>query len=79
MKKFISYWNLYERIWLIVFCVLAIWITAISGDNFFGFAVFLSGVFCVVLAAKGSIINYPAGMFNTVGYAWLSWQNGLYG
>lgn len=79
MKKFISYWNIYERFWLITFCGVAIWITIVGGDSLFGFTVFLSGVLCVILAAKGSITNYPVGMFNTVGYSWLSWQNGLYG
>ena len=79
MKKFLSYWSIYEFIWLAVFCAVAVWITVVSGDNLFGFAVFLSGIFCVVLAAKGSIINFPVGIFNTVGYSWLAWQNGLFG
>ena len=79
MSTFWSYWNFYERAWLALFCALAVFITFSSGDNLFGLAVFLSGVFCVVLAAKGSIITYPAGVLNTLGYAWLSWRNGLYG
>lgn len=79
MKLLLPYWNLYERIWLLVFSAVAIGITLFSGDNLFGFMVFLSGVFCVVLAAKGSILNYPAGLVNVMGYAWISWQNGLYG
>lgn len=79
MSRFLSYWNLYERIWLGLFCAVAVWIIIATGDNFFGFAVFLSGVLCVILAAKGSILNYPAGVFNTLGYAWLARQNGLFG
>ena len=79
VKKFISYWNIYERMWLCIFCGIAVWITVASGDNLFGFAVFISGVLCVVLVAKGSILNYPIGAFNTAGYAWLAFQNGLYG
>ena len=79
MKKILSYWNIYELVWLAVFCAVAVWITVASGDNLFGFFVFLSGVFCVVLVAKGSIFNYPIGIFNTVGYSWLAWQNGLFG
>ncbi len=79
LKRFSSYWSSYERVWLVLFCAVAMGITITAGDNLFGFAVFLSGVLCVVLAAKGSILNYPAGMFNTVGYAWLAWQNGLFG
>jgi len=79
MKKFMSGWNVFESIWLIVFCAVAVWITITSGDNIFGFFVFLSGILCVVLVAKGSILNYPVGLFNTIGYAWIAWQNGLYG
>ena len=77
MKK--TYWTLYERIWLICFCGMAVAITVLTGDSPFGFFVFLSGVLCVLLAAKGSIFNYAAGMFNTVGYAWIAWHNGLFG
>ena len=79
MRKFFKYWNLYELIWLALFCGIAIWITLSSGDNFFGFSVFLAGVLCVILAAKGSIYNYIVGTYNTLGYAWLAWRNGLFG
>jgi len=78
-KKTLRYWRPFELIWIFVFCTVAIWITIASDDNLFGFAVFLSGVLCVVLVAKGSILNYPIGIFNTIGYAWLAWLNGLYG
>lgn len=40
---------------------------------------FLSGVLCVVLAAKGNIWTYAFGMYNTFGYAYLAYTNGLYG
>ena len=79
MNTFLSYWNFYERLWLGLFCAVAVLITALAGDNLFGLTVFLSGVFCVVLAAKGSILTYPAGVINTVGYAWLAYHNGLFG
>ena len=76
MKK---YWTRYEFIWLLCFCGMAAAITVLTNDNLFGFFVFLSGVLCVLLVAKGSIYNYAAGMFNTVGYAWIAWHNGLFG
>ncbi len=78
-EKIFSRWNVYEVIWLIAFCAIAVWITIVSGDSLFGFAVFLSGVLCVLLVAKGSIWNYPIGAFNTVGYSWIAWENGLFG
>lgn len=65
--------------WLAAFIAVAVWITVVAGDDFFGFTVFLSGVFCVFLAANGSILNYPVGMYNTLGYALLAWRNGLFG
>ncbi|MDR2846453.1 MAG: nicotinamide riboside transporter PnuC [Candidatus Methanoplasma sp.] len=77
--KILSYWKPYEIIWLLLFCGMAVYITVATGDNLFGFFVFLSGVLCVLLAAKGSIMTYIVGIFNTVGYAWLAWQNGLFG
>jgi nicotinamide mononucleotide transporter len=72
-------WSLFEITWLVLFCAIAILVTIITRDTLFGFAVFLSGVLCVVLAAKGSIINYPIGLFNTAGYAWIAFRNQLYG
>ena len=77
MRK--NYWTRYELVWLICFCGLAAFITVLTREGPFGFFVFLSGVLCVILVAKGSIVNYAAGMFNTVGYAWIAWHNGLFG
>lgn len=79
MGSFWGYWSFYERAWLFLFCTVAVVITYGSGDGLFGLVVFLCGVFCVVLAAKGSILTYPVGVLNTLGYAWLAWRNGLYG
>lgn len=78
-KSWIGYWNPFEIIWLVLFSSIAIYITVVSKDTLFGFTVFLSGVLCVVLAAKGSILNYVIGTYNTLGYAWIAWQNGLFG
>ncbi len=71
--------NGFALLWLIAFNAAAIWVTIANGDRLFDFTVFLSGVLCVFLAASGNILTYPIGLYNTVGYAWLSWQNGLYG
>lgn len=79
MKNWLSGWSLYERLWLCLFTLIALIVNLLSGESPFGLLVFLSGVLCVILAAKGSLLNYPVGMLNTLGYAWLSYQNGLYG
>ncbi|MEO3946609.1 nicotinamide riboside transporter PnuC [Gorillibacterium sp. CAU 1737] len=79
MRRILSRWSIYELIWLGLFCGTAIGITVISKDTLFGFTVFLTGVLCVLLAAKGSLMTYVFGMYNTFGYAYLAYGNGLYG
>lgn len=79
MKKMAGSWNLYEITWLVLFTSIAIGFTLISKDSLFGFTVFITGVLCVVLAAKGNLMSYVFGMYNTLGYAYLAFINGLFG
>ncbi|OZQ81523.1 nicotinamide mononucleotide transporter [Paenibacillus sp. VTT E-133291] len=72
-------WNLFEIVWLVLFTSIAVAFTVISKDSLFGFTVFITGVMCVVLAAKGNLMSYVFGMYNTVGYAYLAYINGLFG
>lgn len=72
-------WNIYEIIWLLLFSTVAIILTVIWKDTIFGLSVFISGVLCVVLAAKGNIWTYIFGMYNSFGYAYLAYTNGLFG
>lgn len=79
MKKVMGGWNLFEITWLVLFTSIAVGFTVISKDSLFGFTVFITGVLCVVLAAKGNLVSYVFGMYNTVGYAYLAYINGLFG
>lgn len=79
IKNFLRSWSWWEITWLTVFSGVAIALSLLWGDTLFSFSVFLTGVICVVLVAKGSIWNYAWGTYNVGGYAWLSYQNGFYG
>ncbi|CAH1056255.1 Nicotinamide riboside transporter PnuC [Paenibacillus pseudetheri] len=79
MDKTWGGWNLFEIVWLVLFTSIAVAFTFISKDSLFGFTVFITGVLCVVLAAKGNLMSYVFGMYNTVGYAYLAYINGLFG
>lgn len=79
MRKTWGDWNLYEIAWLCLFSGIAIALTIIMKDTLFGFTVFITGVLCVVLAAKGELMTYVFGMYNTFGYAYLAYVNGLFG
>lgn len=72
-------WNAFEITWLLSFSALAIVLSLLWKNSLLDFSVFLSGVLCVVLAAKGNIWTYAFGMYNTFGYAYLAYTNGLYG
>ncbi len=72
-------WNLFEIIWLALFSVIILILAFFWKSNILGITVYLTGVICVVLAAKGNIWNYAFGIYNSIGYAWLSYHNGLYG
>lgn len=72
-------WNLFEIAWLASFSSIAVGFTVISKDSLLGFTIFITGVLCVVLAAKGNLMSYVFGMYNTVGYAYLAYVNGLFG
>lgn len=74
-----KHWTTYEILWFLSFTVIAIFLCILWKNSLFDFSVFLSGVFCVLLAAKGNIWNYAFGLYNSFVYAYLSYQNGLYG
>ena len=72
-------WNVFEIVWLFSFIFIGCIITLVQHDTWFNFVVLLSGILCVVLAAKGNILNYSFGLFNSCAYAWICYNNGLYG
>ncbi len=72
-------WNLFEIVWLALFFIIMLALSYFWKSSILGITVYLTGVLCVVLAAKGNIWNYAFGIYNSIGYAWLSYQNGLYG
>ncbi|SEU10104.1 nicotinamide riboside transporter PnuC [Paenibacillus sp. NFR01] len=79
MKKVAGSWNRFELVWLFLFTAIAIIFTVVSKDSLLGFTVFITGVLCVVLTAKGKLISYVFGMYNTFGYAYIAYVNGLNG
>lgn len=80
VKPFFMFaWKPYEIVWLCLFSSIALYQALFLNVGWFAFSVFLSGIFCVILAAKGHITNYVIGLYNCFGYAWIAQCNGLYG
>jgi nicotinamide mononucleotide transporter len=72
-------WTVFEKIWLGLFTAVGVYLSVSWGESLIGLVTFLTGIMCVVLVAKGSIYNYAFGLVNVLGYAYLSYNNKLYG
>lgn len=71
--------SLYEIIWFIAFIAVGIVLSILWGDTAIGFIAFITGIVCVLLAAKGIKWNYIAGIVNCITYAWVAYHSGLFG
>ena len=69
----------YEAVWFGTFTLIGIVLSIIWGDTVVGFVAFISGILCVLLAAKGSRWNYVVGVVNCLTFSWVAWQVGLFG
>lgn len=78
-KKFFEDWSLFEKSWLIIFAAINIYLFFAWDDTLLGLISSLTGMFCVLLVAKGKISNYYFGMIQTSTYAYISFTYGLYG
>jgi nicotinamide mononucleotide transporter len=72
-------WSVFEIIWLVLFVSSGTIVTIFTKDSLLNYAILVTGILCVVLAAKGNIWNYAFGLVNSLGYAYVSFVNGLYG
>lgn len=86
-------WSRFEKIWLISFLVIILASTlyfSLVGTDYqnihniiMNWAISpvsaISGIFCVVLAAKGKISNWFYGIINSALYGYLAYYSGYYG
>lgn len=72
-------WKMFELVWMAVFVAIGTVVTVVTKDSPLNYAILVTGILCVVLAAKGNLWTYFFGFFNSLGYAYVSFTNGLYG
>lgn len=72
-------WNKFEILWLTIFLLINIYILMVSDENVLGFIASVTGIICVVLVAKGMLLNYLFGIINVVAYGYISYQSKYYG
>lgn len=79
IKNYFSDWTIFEKSWLLISAVVMVVLSIMWGDSAIALISGLSGVVSVVLCAKGKLSNYAFGLINALTYAFVSYQNRLYG
>ena len=72
-------WNLYEILWILITIGIATFIKLKTKKGILDLTVLISGVFCVILAAKGNYWNFIFSIYLAIGHAYISFKNGHYG
>ena len=79
IKGYFKDWTLFEKIWLFIFTFAVIGLSIYWQDTLMGVICSLTGIWCVVLVAKGRISNYWVGIVNVILYAIISYGQKYYG
>lgn len=79
MKNLLKEWTLFEKVWLVSFTAVILYLSIAWGESPIAAICSLTGMLSVVLVAKGKISNYYFGIVNVAIYAWLSFEQGFYG
>jgi nicotinamide mononucleotide transporter len=64
----IKNWNAFERLWVVVFLLAGTVVTVLTKASLLNYFILITGVFCVILAAKGNIWSYAFGLINSLAY-----------
>lgn len=77
--RYFSDWTWFERLWLLSFTFITIYLFFVLDDTIIGLCASLTGMFSVVLVAKGKTTNYYPGIVNVVLYAIVAYGQKYYG
>ena len=72
-------WTLFEKLWVVIFTVIELYLFFAWKDSAIGLIASLTGMYTVVLVAKGKISNYFFGIVNALTYGYVAYTYGLYG
>jgi len=79
LKRVAKDWNLFEKIWLIAFTLINVYLFFAWHDTWIGLTASLTGMLCVVLTAKGKISSFYWGLINIFAYSYVAYQSKYYG
>ena len=81
MKTFNMFqkWTKFEIVWIVTAVVVITTLGFMWQDTLLGFISAISGILCVIMAAKGKIATFYFGAIQAGTYAYISYGYGLYG
>ena len=83
LKDYFKDWNTWDYCWTIIASIVGTWIGLQWGEGgwktWLSIITMLTGLWCVILVAKGRILNYYFGVVNCIGYAYIAYGYQLYG
>jgi nicotinamide mononucleotide transporter len=78
LKDYFKDWNTWDYCWTLIASVVGTWI-GLQWGTWLSVISMLSGLWCVILVAKGRIFNYYVGVVQVVTYAYICYGYQLYG
>lgn len=79
MRNYFKDWNLFEKIWLLTFTIVNIYLFFAWQDSWIGLTASLTGMLCVVLTAKAKISSFYWGLINILTYSYVAYKSAYYG
>lgn len=79
IKDYFKDWTFFEKTWLLLSTLIILVLSLYWKDTIIGTIASLTGIWCVVLLAKGKISNYYFGIINCITYAYVAYNYRYYG
>ncbi len=68
-----------DLVWITILCLLAFAYCLFTKTDWIEATILISGVLCVALIAIGRKEGYIFGLYTSISYAWVAFENGLFG
>lgn len=79
ITNYFKEWSIFERVWLFIFTATILVLSIYWKDSIIGITASLTGIWCVILVARGKISNYYFGIVNVITYAIVAYGWNYYG
>ncbi len=79
ISNYLKDWSLFEKIWLLTFTLINIYLFFAWQDSWIGLTASITGMLCVVLTAKARIGSFYFGLVNILAYSYVAYQSRYYG